>query len=143
VTAVFEYRLRVGPEDLDALDHVNNLRYLAWMERAALGHSAAQGWDFERTRAAGVAWVVRSHAIDYHKPARRDDPIVVRTWVADMRAAASLRRFQILRESDGAVLADARTDYAMIDPSTQSPRRIPPELAGAFEIVPDATPPRP
>jgi acyl-CoA thioester hydrolase len=135
--AIHEYRHTVTDRDIDQLRHANNLSYLHWMQAAALEHSAAQGWPTEAYQALGAGWVVRSHHIDYLQPAFEGDSIVVRTWVADMKKVTSLRRYEILRpEADASVvLARAATDWAFVRFSTGVPQRIPPEVAGAFEVV--------
>ncbi len=135
--AVFEYQHTVEPGEIDPVGHANNVAYVDWMQSAALAHSAAQGWPGQRYRAVGHGWVVRSHTIEYLEPAFGGDRIVVRTWVATMRKATSLRRYRIVRLSDGAELAAAETRWAFIDFATGQPKRIPPEIAGAFVVVED------
>jgi acyl-CoA thioester hydrolase len=137
--AIFEYRHSVTDAEIDdVLRHVNNLAYLKWMQMAAMAHSAAQGWPTEAYLKLGAGWVVRSHQIEYLSPALPGDEIVVRTWVADLGKATSLRRYKIVRGgAQETVLAVAATDWAFIQFANHVPRRIPPEVAGAFEIVPD------
>jgi acyl-CoA thioester hydrolase len=138
--AIFEFPLRVTSADLDGvIEHVNNLVYLKWMQSAAVAHSAAQGWPAERYRELGAGWVVRSHHIEYLQAAFDDDEIIVRTWVANLKKVTSLRRFQIVRTSgeQETLLANAATDWAFIHFATHQPKRIPPEVASAFEIVAD------
>jgi len=139
--AVFEFPLRVTDADLDGLiRHVNNLVYLKWMQSAAVAHSAVQGWPAERYQELGAGWVVRTHQIEYLQAAFANDEIVVRTWVANLKKVTSLRRFRILRLSEGkeTLLAVAATDWAFIHFATHQPKRIPPEVASAFEVVPDS-----
>ncbi len=139
--AVFEFPLRVTAADLDGvIRHVNNLVYLKWMQSAAVAHSAAQGWTADRYRELGAGWVVRSHQIEYLQAAFADDEIVVRTWVANLKKVTSLRRFKIVRRSADkeTLLAVAATDWAFIQFATHQPKRIPPEVASAFEVVADA-----
>ncbi len=136
--AVYEHPHVVADREIDGLGHANNLAYIAWMLEAAVAHSDAQGWTADRYRREGVSWVVRSHHIDYLNPARAGDAIRVRTWVADMKSATSLRRTEILRASDGALLARASTDWAFIDLATGAPKRIPPAVSGAFTVVEQA-----
>jgi acyl-CoA thioester hydrolase len=131
--AIFEHAVRVEAGDIDALGHANNLAYLRWALAAAAAHTATQGWPEERYIAEGRGWVVRSHTIEYLKPAGPGDELVVRTWVADMKKATSLRRYEILRS--GTLLARAETDWAFVDFRTLAPTRIPPEVSGAFEVV--------
>jgi acyl-CoA thioester hydrolase len=139
--AIFEYSHVVTDAEIDdVINHVNNLAYLKWMQSAALAHSAAQGWPAAAYQELGAGWVVRSHQIEYRQPAFPGDAIVVRTWVANLKKVTSLRRYEIIRAGTGkkSILAIAATDWAFIHFATHQPRRIPPEVISAFEIVPDA-----
>lgn len=135
--AIYDWKHVVTDSDLDDLGHANNISYLKWMQSAALAHSAVQGWPIEAYRDLGQGWVVRSHHIEYLTPALLGDSIVVQTSVANLKKVTSLRRFEILREVDRAVLARAATEWAFVDFSTGAPKRIPPQVADAFEIVAD------
>jgi acyl-CoA thioester hydrolase len=135
--AIYEHPHVVQDAEIDVLGHASNLAYLGWMQAAALAHSAAQGWPAERYRELGVGWVVRSHQIQYLRPAFAGEELVVRTWVATFRKVTSLRRYKIIRVADQRVLATAATDWAFINYQTGQPTRLPPELAGAFELVVD------
>jgi acyl-CoA thioester hydrolase len=133
-------RFTVAPEAIDALAHANNREYLRWMEAAAVAHSAAQGWPMERYLALGAAWVVRSHYVQYLRPAFEADAIAVLTWVAGLERWTSRRRYLIQRERDRRTLARAETDWAFVDLATGRPREIPAELRDAFEVVADDDP---
>ncbi len=134
--AIYEYRLIVPDDAIDGQGHVNNLEYVRWMQEAAIAHSDTQGWSAERYRQIGAGWVVRSHKIEYLQAAFAGDQIVVRTWVSDFRKIRSLRKYKIVRVADQTVLAIAETDWAFIGYERRAPRRIPPEVAEAFVIVP-------
>ncbi|MDB5389843.1 MAG: Thioesterase superfamily [Planctomycetaceae bacterium] len=133
--AIFEYLHAVTPEEIDELGHVNNIRYLNWMQRAAVCHSDVQGWTTADYYRIGMGWVVRSHQIEYLQPALPGDSIVVRTWVADLKKVTSLRRFEIRRPADDTLLAQASTNWAFINFQTRTLCRIPPEVSSAFEVV--------
>jgi acyl-CoA thioester hydrolase len=137
--ALFQLELTVAADDIDELGHASNLAYLHWMQSAALGHSAVQGWPIDAYRALGAGWVVRSHQIEYLQPAFAEDAVVVQTWVANMKKVTSLRRYKIVRRqaSGETILATAATDWAFIDFATRVPKRIPPEVSGAFEVLVD------
>jgi acyl-CoA thioester hydrolase len=132
--AIYEHALVVAADEIDRLGHVNNLAYLAWMQAAALAHSAVQGWPPEKYETLGAGWVVRSHEIKYLQSAFLNEPIIVRTWVADMTKVASTRRYKILRASDASLLASAATQWAFVDYTSGSLRRIPEEVWRSFEI---------
>ncbi|HEY0138916.1 MAG TPA: acyl-CoA thioesterase, partial [Nannocystis sp.] len=127
---VHEHRRAVVPEDIDELGHVNNLRYLEWMMAAAIEHSEAVGWDGARYAALGNAWVVRSHAIEYLRPAFAGDAVVVRTWVSEMAKVSSRRKYAIAREG-GPVLARAETLWVYINRRTHTLDRVPADLRAA------------
>ena len=132
---IYEHRHTVGDDEIDALGHANNVAYVAWLQEAAVAHSAAQGWPGMRYRALGSGWVVRSHKIEYLQPAYSGEPIVVRTWVATMHKATSLRRYEIVRPADQALLATAETLWAFVNYATGRPTRIPREISAAYHVV--------
>ncbi len=134
MTAYFEYSHTVTERDIDELGHAGNFFYIKWMQHAAIAHSSANGWPPQKYNELGAGWVVRSHRITYLKPAFEGDSIVIKTWVADMRSATSLRRYEILSEA-GKVLATAETNWAFVNYEKQAPTRIPPEVASSFEII--------
>jgi acyl-CoA thioester hydrolase len=134
---IYEHHHTVTEDEIDVLGHANNVVYIDWLQSAAMAHSAAQGWPGERYQALGLGWVVRSHGIEYLRPAFAGDRIVVRTWVATMSKAPSIRRYRILRPADGALLATAETRWAFINYSTRQPLRIPKEIAESFTLLDD------
>lgn len=142
MTRRFEYRIRVRPEEIDPIGHVNNVAYLDWMQQAAMAHSSALGWPGDRYRQMGAGWVVRSHAIEYRRSARDGDEIVVQTWVATMRKATSLRKYRIVRFADGELLAEAETLWAFVNFATGQPMRVPRDIAAAYPLASDHASPR-
>ena len=62
----FEIILRVAPDDIDGLGHVDNVHYLRWVQEVATAHwhSLAPTQD-----QASVVWVVLRQEIDYRIPA--------------------------------------------------------------------------
>ncbi|MDZ7619296.1 MAG: thioesterase family protein [Patescibacteria group bacterium] len=131
---VFRYCHTVVSAEIDVLGHANNVAYVEWMQQAALAHSAALGWPFQRYKDHGSGWVARSHRIDYRQPALPGDEIVVETWVATMQKVTSVRQYRILRVADAKLLADAETKWAFINFATGQPVRIPAEISAAFAV---------
>ncbi len=135
--AIYEHSHIVLPAEIDELGHAGNVVYLHWTQTAAIAHSAAQGWPGEAYRRLGAGFVVRSHSIEYLRPALLGDRLVIRTWVADFRRVSSLRKYEI-RQADGPLLAEAETLWAFVNLESGRPARIPPEVQAAFEVVPPA-----
>jgi acyl-CoA thioester hydrolase len=140
VHRIYLHRLAVADDAIDANGHVGNLAYLRWMQDAAAAHSAAQGWTLERYRALGAGWFVRSHFIEYLRPAFAGDALRLYTWVKSMKGRSSPRRYLISREDDGLVVAQAETLWVFVEYGSGSLVRIAPEVVSAFPIVPDDDP---
>lgn len=139
--AIYLHQHTVQPEEIDGLGHVNNVCYVSWMQDAAVAHSSEQGWTPQRYHESGFGWVARSHFIEYRSPAFEAELIVVRTWVAEFQRVSSVRKFEIYRPADNALLARAETNWAFVRFTDQRLMRVPPEVAEAFVIV-EQPPPR-
>jgi len=133
---VHTYDVLVGPESIDANGHVNNVEFVRWMQEAAVAHADARGLS-AATRAAGATWLVRSHQVEYLRPAFAGEALRVLTWVADFRRAFSLRRYRFTRPADGALLARGETNWVFVDAQTGRPRSVPAELQAMFPIPPE------
>lgn len=133
---VHVYRHRVAAGEIDELGHAGNVEFVKWLQHAAVDHSTALGWPGLRYRELGAGWVVRSHRITYLKPAYEGDRLEIRTWVADIRTATSLRKYEI-RKTGGGRIAVAETDWAFIDYASERPVRIPVEVRDSFPVVAD------
>jgi acyl-CoA thioester hydrolase len=127
----------VRPADIDELGHASNLVYLRWVQEAALAHSTAVGLDQAAYLARGEVWVVRSHEIQYVRPALVGERLAVDTRVASMSAANSVRRTAITRVADGTLLCRASTDWVFVDIARGRPRRIPEDVRARFPLEPD------
>ena len=133
---LYSLPVQAGERDIDSNGHVNNIVYVQWMQDAAIAHSDAVGCT-AATSASGCTWVARSHHIEYLRPAFAGDRITVQTWIVDAtRKSSSPRRYRMVRDSDGAVLARGETLWVFIDVQSGRPRTIPPEVIQCFEVVP-------
>ena len=130
-------RFAVPADAIDQQGHVSNLAYVAWMQDLAIEHSAAAGWPMERYLALGAGWVVRSHFIEYLRPAFAGEIIAAHTWVPAFSQCSTPRRFLFLREPDRSPVARAETHWVFVDLATGRRRPLPAELLEAFEPVAD------
>ena len=134
-SAVYEFHHVVVQRDIDAMNHVNNLEYLRWTLHAAHAHSKSIGWSSDRFRKYGAGFIVRSHNIKYRLPALLGDHVTVKTWVHELNKVSSIRKYHIIRSSDGRRLADAETNWVFVDFQTTGLRQIPNEIRAAFAKV--------
>jgi acyl-CoA thioester hydrolase len=136
-TRIFSRRFAVPAEAIDVQGHVNNLAYVGWMQDVAIEHSETVGWSMQRYLDLGAGWVVRSHFIEYLRPAFAEELLSVHTWVPRFDQRSTPRRYLFLREDDRAVLAEAETIWVFVNLATGRRRPIPPELLESFDPVPD------
>ncbi len=129
----FCLELVVLDEDIDALGHASNIAFVRWLQSAAIAHSVALGLDLEAYRRLGAVFVVVRQEIDYLRPAMRGDIIEARTWLSSVMAAKCIRSTELVRKSDGQVLAKGTTTWGFVEFATGRPKRIPSEVRAALE----------
>jgi acyl-CoA thioester hydrolase len=135
---IFRQELIVSADAIDEFRHVNNQRYIAWMQEVATAHSAANGWPMERYLGIGAAWVVRSHFIEYLRPAFAGDALDIDTWASSLALREVTRKYRFRRADQ--LLARAETKWVYVDIKSGRPKRIPEELLASFVAVPDDDP---
>ena len=116
---IFTLKIRVSPDDIDVLQHVNNLVYVKWMDEIATKHWAHLTKD---TPFPQYVWVVVRHEIDYLKQAGLGDEVLVKTWVGETKGVTSVRFMEFYKND--VLLVKAKTTWAMLDAITYKPSRI-------------------
>ena len=134
MTQVYQYSLTVPDHAVDTNGHVNNIEYLRWMQDAAILHSDSQGCT-KATILVGATWVVRTHHIEYLRPAFAGETVCVLTWVSNFRRVQSLRKYRIIRFHDNAVLVEGETDWVFVDARTGRLRSIPKDVMMTVPIL--------
>lgn len=126
----FSHCFRVPSSAIDVLGHASNVEWLQWVIDAAEAHSRSVGLSFEEYQRLGCVWVVRKHELEYLAEALEGETITAHTWIADIRAATSLRRTRF--ERDGKVLARGQTRWVLLSAVTRKPTRVPKELLARY-----------
>ena len=116
---IFTLTITVSSEDIDNLQHVNNLVYVKWMDKIATTHWAHLTKNHPLPQ---YVWVVMRHEIDYLKQANLGDEITVKTWVGETKGITSVRFMEFYKED--LLLVKAKTTWAMLDSKTFKPARI-------------------
>ena len=131
------HHFEVPDSAIDGNGHVNNLEYLRWMQEVAIAHSDACGWDLARYQEARATWVIRSHHIDYLRPAFAGEALRLLTWVGGIEEQTSPRHYLVWRERDRKLLARATTQWVFVSMETGRPCLVPSAFREAFVVVPD------
>ena len=127
---VFEQHIKVAPEDLDELDHVNNVRYVEWVQEMSKKH-----WNHtaDAQMKEDMIWVVRRHDIVYHKSAKLDDTLRLSTFIKENKGPISTRIVEIHDNKTDQLLVKATTDWCLLDAKTLRPKRVPESVTTLFE----------
>ncbi|MEL7444286.1 MAG: thioesterase family protein [Pseudomonadota bacterium] len=115
----FAHPIKVLPEDIDFMGHVNNANYLKWVQDAVVAHwqKLAPADDV-----ATKAWVALKHEITYRKPAFLEDDVIASTVLESFKGARAMYRTVIKRGED--VLAEVQSSWCCIDAETLRPAKI-------------------
>lgn len=133
MAAPHRIEFRVYYEDTDFSGFVYHANYLRFLERArtellrALGVTQSSLHRDE----AGLVFVVTRLTIDYLKPARMDDTIVVATAVAEVRGPLLRLRQEVLRGAEALV----RAEVSIVAVRDGRVVRLPSGLREAFEAA--------
>ena len=126
---IYSHKRTVEDDDLDELEHVNNVRYVQWIQDIAKEH-----WEVRATKQLkeDFFWVVIRHEIDYKKEGLLSDELLIETYVGDTTFVTSERFVNIKKASPGEILGAAKSVWCLLDTSTKRPTKITPELRVVF-----------
>ena len=116
---------------LDVFRHVNNARYLEFLEEARWAFLDAAD-VYARCEERGLGLAVAEIDIRYRKPAHLNDRIVVDAKIQEIgRATVKIDQTVTLKDS-GARLADAAVTIALFNLNTGRPIRLDDDLRALF-----------
>lgn len=136
VKGVYRTVFTVPAEAIDVNGHVNNVRYVQWMQDVAVAHWRSVGGE-ELNEKLGCTWVARSHRIEYLKPSFEGDEIEGITWIETLSRVRSKRRYAFRRVGEERPLAQGETDWVFIDFQTGHPHAIPREVETFLPVTPE------
>ena len=114
----YEMEVTVEPTHIDRLGHVNNVVYLSWVQDVAVAHWFASATEEQK---AAYLWVVAKHEIEYKRPSKEGDVLVLTTWVGKANHHLFTRNTKISRKADGRVVVEAVSLWAPVDPESKRP----------------------
>ena len=124
-----QYNLQVNKEHLDELDHVNNVQYLHWVQEISGAH-----WKslIEKDSCFYGIWVVRSHKIDYKRPAKLYDWLTLKTHVASTEGFLSQRIVKIYLKDTTTIVAQCNTQWCYLNSESMELETIPEKVFQLF-----------
>ena len=126
---IFEKLVTVTKDDLDELNHVNNVRYVQWVNDVAKDH-----WhnNANPELLQNYIWVVIKHCIEYKSPAFINDVIKLKTYVTLSKGVTSTRVVEMYNDITNKLLAKSEIDFCLINSTNNRLTKIPMEISELF-----------
>jgi len=127
---IHQWPIRIYYEDTDMQGIVYYANYLKYLERARTEFLREKGFEQDvLINAQGVAFAVRSVQVDYLKPAKFNDELLVITEVAEMKRASLIFQQTIVRaDAKHEIINKARIKVACLDAQSMKVKAIPPMM---------------
>ena len=125
----YTHKRTVTEDDLDDLHHVNNVRYVQWIQDIAKEHWEVRATDQLKKK---FIWVVIRHEIDYKKQAFLGDDLLIETFVGETTFVTSERFVNIKNAETGDVLVAAKSMWCLLDAESKRPTKITEDLRAVF-----------
>ncbi|KUM05298.1 acyl-CoA thioesterase [Chromobacterium subtsugae] len=107
-------RIKVRGYHLDLFGHVNNARYLEFLEEARWNQFEDEG-NLALFLESGLALVVVNINIDYRHPATMGDQLLVETGVQSIGKRSAVIHQRVLLEGSDTVVAEADVTFVVFD----------------------------
>ena len=126
----FEKEIIVSKDDLDQLQHVNNVRYVQWVQDVAETH-----WLKNATEEIlqSFYWVLVNHNIEYKGQAFLGDKIRIKTYVESSEGVFSTRKVEMYNQTSEKLIISSTTKWCLINSTNHKPTRIPEQIATLFD----------
>ncbi len=127
---VFEAFRTVVNDDLDELLHVNNVRYVQWIQDLAKDHWISATTPLQQKE---NIWVLLSHHIEYKSSAVLHDEIHLKTYVTRTEGVTSTRIVEMYHKDTEKLIVKSETNWCLLDGNSKKPKRITPEIVNVFQ----------
>jgi acyl-CoA thioester hydrolase len=130
-----ETRIRVRYAETDQMGVVYHANYLVWMEVGRVAYCKARGFEYKQMELQdGVFLAVAEAHCRYASPARFDEEVVIRTWVAEVNPRMVRFAYEMLLAEGGRKLATGETKHIFLGRNLR-PCRLPEKYRESFGTV--------
>lgn len=133
LTAMFTHttRLRVRYGETDRMGYMYYGDYAQYFEVGRVEALRSLGFPYRDLEDDGIMLPVHDMQVRYHRPARYDDMLTLRTHIDGMPSVRIVFRYELLDET-GILLTEASITLVFVDRATMRPRRAPEALLNAL-----------
>jgi thioesterase-3 len=126
--------IKIRGYHLDLFGHVNNARYLEFLEEARWA-AFEKTVDLEQLARKGWAFTVVNININYRRPALMHDVLRIETRIAEWRRRSAVIRQEVFNSQKGEVVADADVTFVIYDTTKQKSAVLEGALLKKLEAV--------
>lgn len=109
-----ETLLRVRYAETDKMGIVYYANYLVWFEIGRTEYCRARGFSYRDMEESDDAFLVVAESYcRYKAPAYYDDELLIRTHITELRKRSLRFGYEILRVSDGQIIAEGETGHVV------------------------------
>lgn len=121
------FPIAIGPADIDFMGHVNNARYLSWVQDAVIDH-----WRkiAPPDAVAQHLWVALKHEITYRRPAFLGDDVIAHVVLEKVQGVRA--RYETLVRRGEEIIAEVKSTWCCLDAETRRPVRPAREVIDRF-----------
>jgi len=128
-------RITVRGYHEDRFGHVNNARYLEFLEEGRWAHLEERGLDTAFFEGRGVFPVVVRLSISYRRPASAGDRLDVTTRVTSVGSRRIVIAQEIRLAGSGEICVEAEVTAVFVDAGTRRPIPLTEEILGRWPEV--------
>ena len=121
----------VASYELDSFGHVNNAVFLNYLEKARCQFLIQKGIGFNQFAQWQMFPVVTKAVLEFKAPAKADDCLRIKGWVATHSAISFTMKYEITEEKSEKLILKGETVHVFINQDNK-PIRIPGEFYQKF-----------
>jgi len=126
--------IKVHGYHLDLYGHVNNTRYLEFLEEARW-NIKEKYFDYPQTHDQGFGFVVVNTNINYRSYARLGDTLEIRSGIIRIGTKSATFRHEIYLSESPTLVVDAEVTFAFVDLQSGKAMAINPEWRQRLEAL--------
>ncbi len=107
--------IRVRYAETDQMGIVYHTNYIIWFEIGRTDWFRQIGQDYKTLEEKNILLPVIGVNCKYKKSALYDDPVIIRTYLKELKGVRLTFHYEILRKEDEELLAEGETQHAFVD----------------------------
>lgn len=132
---IFTRTFRVRWSEVDASGQVGPAAYLRYLVETAYDWAIAGGLgEADGSNPLGLLWMIRESEINFIAPLNYNEFFDFTIWMVSWQRVRGLRAFEIVRKSDGVVIAQGTQQIVSFDAATMRPLHLPEHFLEKYRL---------